>query len=210
VNVPDAGAANVRAPIGTLIDVRAVMLDVPDALLAQRRRLGLDRRDEMWEGELHKVPPASEEHQRIGTVLIALLYAVAERAGLHLRHETGVFAPTTSDGSSYRVPDLVVFGEEARSERGVEGRARLVIEIRSPGDETLEKQPFWERVGVAEVVVIDRDSKEVRRWVRTGPRLVEVEPDESGRHHLRTLDVSMRSSAGGLIVAPTEAEPTTI
>ena len=42
-----------------------------------------------------------------------------------------------------------------------------MIEIRSPGDETFEKQPFWERVGVAEVVVIDRDDKSVRRWARS-------------------------------------------
>jgi len=42
------------------------MLDVPSHLLAERRRLGLDLFDEMWEGELHMVPPPSEEHQRTG------------------------------------------------------------------------------------------------------------------------------------------------
>jgi hypothetical protein len=38
------------------------MLDVPAALLAERQRLGLDLFDEMWEGELHMVPPPSAEH----------------------------------------------------------------------------------------------------------------------------------------------------
>jgi len=35
--------------------VRVVFLEAPEQLLAERRRLGLDGRDEMWEGELHRV-----------------------------------------------------------------------------------------------------------------------------------------------------------
>jgi Uma2 family endonuclease len=34
-----------------------------------------------------------------------------------------------------------------------------VIEIHSPGDETYEKFPFFAKLGVREVVVIDRDTK---------------------------------------------------
>jgi hypothetical protein len=33
------------------------MLEVPQAMLDERQRLGLDGRDEMWDGELHMVPP---------------------------------------------------------------------------------------------------------------------------------------------------------
>jgi len=36
--------------------MRAVMLDVPEALVEERRRLGIDGFDEMWEGELHSIP----------------------------------------------------------------------------------------------------------------------------------------------------------
>lgn len=32
-------------------------MEVPEAMLAERRRLGLDRRDEMWNRVLHMVPP---------------------------------------------------------------------------------------------------------------------------------------------------------
>lgn len=35
--------------------VRVVFLEAPEQLLAERRRLGFDGRDEMWEGELHMV-----------------------------------------------------------------------------------------------------------------------------------------------------------
>ena len=40
--------------------MRAVMLDVPESLLDERRRLGLDVFDEVWEGVLHMVPPPSD------------------------------------------------------------------------------------------------------------------------------------------------------
>ena len=43
------------------------MLEVPQALLDERRRKGLDASDEMWDGELHIVPSASERHQAVGT-----------------------------------------------------------------------------------------------------------------------------------------------
>lgn len=46
----------------TIVPMRAVMLDVPQALLEERRARGADRWDEMWEGELHMVPLPSEQH----------------------------------------------------------------------------------------------------------------------------------------------------
>jgi Uma2 family endonuclease len=182
------------------------MLDVPDHLLAERKRLGHDRFDEMWEGELHMVPPPSEEHQRIGTHLCVALVPIANEAGLHVRYETGLFDPSYPGDGSYRQPDLVVFDESVRSTRGVEGAARLVIEIRSPGDETFEKQPFWERVGVAEVVVIDRDDKTVRRWIRRGDVLVEAEPAPDGSHRLAALAVTLATRDARLVVTTAGAD----
>ncbi|SRR6266508_6360578 len=176
------------------------MLDVPAQLLAERRRLGLDLFDEMWEGELHMVPPPSDEHQRINGRLFAVLLAAGDDAGVHVRFETGVFDPANPLDESYRTPDLVVFDEAARSERGVEGRALLVVEIHSPRDETFEKLPFYERMGVAEVLVIDRDSKELRRWLLADGRLVEVEPDGIGRHELIALPINFRTEQGRLVV----------
>ena len=47
--------------------VRAVVLEVDPQLLTDTLTpLGLDGRDEMWDGELHMVPPASGTHQRFG------------------------------------------------------------------------------------------------------------------------------------------------
>jgi len=82
----------------------------------------------------------------------------------------------------------------------VEGRALLVVEIRSPGDETFDKLPFYERMGVAEMLVIDRDSKALRRWVRTDDGLDEVGPDSAGSHQLTALPVTLHTIDGRLVV----------
>ncbi|MDQ6616566.1 MAG: Uma2 family endonuclease [Actinomycetota bacterium] len=182
------------------LDMRGVLIEVPASLLAERHRLGVDRFDEMWEGELHMVPPASEEHQRIGGKLHIALEPAAAAVGLLLRYETGLFDPGAESDSSYRVPDLVAFAPEFRSARGVEGSAALVIEIRSPGDEAYDKIPFYRRVGVGEILIVDRDSKEVRRWVRAGDELSEAHAGDDGWHSLGALPVRFRSEGGTLTV----------
>jgi hypothetical protein len=52
--------------------VKAVMLEVDERMLAERRRLGQDRWDEMWEGVLHIVPPAGGPHRGLGTNLLVV------------------------------------------------------------------------------------------------------------------------------------------
>src|SRR5262245_25801515 len=45
--------------------MKAVVRQVSDAELEQRRRRGLDRFDEMWDGVLHMAPSPLYEHQRM-------------------------------------------------------------------------------------------------------------------------------------------------
>jgi hypothetical protein len=76
-----------------------------------------------------------------------------------------------------------------------------VVEIRSPGDESFEKLPFFDRIGVGEVLIIDRDTKVVRRWARKadGP-LAEVAPDAAGAHRLACLPLALRTDGEVLVV----------
>ncbi len=156
--------------------------------------------DEMWEGELHMAPPPSEEHQRIGGELFLALHATAVAAGLVARYDTGLFDPTAAEGSDYRVPDLMVFATSRRSDRGVEGDAALVVEIRSPGDESLDKVAFYQRVGVREIIMIDRDTRDLRHWRRAGDVLVEAEPDAGAPVALSELAVTLQAVDGRLAV----------
>ena len=101
--------------------------------------------------------------------------------------------------TSYRVPDLGFARPEHVSERGIEGRAVLVVEILSPGDESYAKLPFYRRVGVEEVLFVDQTTRafEVRRpdgdgWSLVGPA--------EGWTELASLGVALRWSDGRLEV----------
>ncbi len=150
------------------------MLEVPEALLEERRARGADRWDEMWEGELHMVPPPSEGHQAIGAALLRLLAPVAEARGLVARYETGLFRPGVDN--DYKVPDQLYARPEFRSDRGFEGGASLVVEILSPDDETYRKLDWYASVGVGEVLVVDPDTRHVELFANAGDHMAPVDP----------------------------------
>lgn len=175
------------------------MLEVSQAELARRKLTGIDRWDEMWEGVLHMSPAPSAEHQRILTELTAFLLPLLKSAqrGL-LRVGINVFRQSV-DEEDYRIPDLTfVAGGRATilAEDGVRGGGPdAVIEIRSPGDETYEKLPFFAGLGVREVVVIDRDTKkpEILRLVERQYQVVALQlegwiPSESLGVRFRVVD----------------------
>ena len=175
--------------------MRAVLVEAPVALLEERRRKGLDVFDEMWEGVLHMVPAPSGPHQRLALKLGATLLPLAEARGMVISQDTGLYRPD-ADVSDYRVPDLVVAGTEHASDRGVEGRAELAVEIRSPNDETYAKLGFYAEVGVQELLVIDRDTLALELFVLRGGTLHAALPDADGAVLLRSLGVSLATVAG--------------
>lgn len=178
-----------------------VVIDPPAAVLAERARLGLDVFDEVWNGEYHMVPTPTNEHQRLGARLLIAAYPVAEAAGLEVRYEFNLLPADAVGFEDFRVPDLVVFHPSVGAEEGVRGPASLVVEIRSPGDESFEKLPFFDRIGVGEVLIIDRDTKAVRRWARVaGGPLAEVAPAADGEHRLACLPLALRTEGEILVV----------
>lgn len=64
-----------------------------DDLLAERERLGLDRRDEVWEGVLHMIPPPSTRHELLAPQLVRLIGPYApddktwQKLGFYAAHE---------------------------------------------------------------------------------------------------------------------------
>lgn len=174
--------------------MRGVLVEVPESLLAERRRTGADRFSEVWDGELHMSPPPGDAHQRLGTRLLAALLPRAEHHGLVLSYETGVFAdPGERD---YRVPDLVVSRPDVRTRRGVEGPPELTVEIASPGDETYAKLGFYAAVGTRAVLVVDSLTRVVELFVLRGESLVAVQPDPEGWVVVDALGVRLRERDG--------------
>ncbi len=175
--------------------MRAVHVAISEAQLRERRQLDLDRLDEMWEGELHMVPPPSFDHQDVVGELYAFLRAEVKRRGPgKVIPGAGVHEPSDPE-HSYRVPDLsYVAGGNAGviQERGIVGPADAVIEVRSPGDETYEKFPFFAGLGIREVVVIDRDTRRPEAYRLAGKQYLAVAPAPDGWVTAEVLGVRLR------------------
>jgi len=189
--------------------MKAVVLHVTDEELAERHRRGIDRFDEMWEGVLHMAPAPAYEHQRIVMAIARFLGALCERHGWGvLALGINVFSEA-STAPDYRIPDFsfIAAGHEHLLARdGVRGGGPdAVIEIHSPDDETYDKLPFFARLGVREVIVIDRDTKqpEVYRLVRSQYVAVLVDRDRWLRSDVLSVRLS-RTAAGRLAIEDTD------
>jgi Uma2 family endonuclease len=181
--------------------VKAVIVEVSAQELERRRRTGKDVRDEMWQGVLHMAPAPTLEHQRIQDRLLLFLVPLLEsrRAGI-LVSGINVFNEKAAE-DDYRIPDLTYVAagrENLLAPDGVRGGGPdAVLEIRSPGDETYEKSPFFSRLGVREVVVVDRDTKKPEVFRLAGPEYLAVAPDREGWVTSECLGVRMRALASG-------------
>jgi Uma2 family endonuclease len=94
----------------------------------------------------------------------------------------------------YRVPDLVLLTPDRFAidhNEYFEGPPTVVVEIRSPGDESYEKLAFYASLGVPEVWIIDRDTKAPELYVLAG-----------GDYHLQSISAAgwNRSTAAGIVL----------
>jgi Uma2 family endonuclease len=150
-------------------------------LLERRKRSGLHRLDEVWEGVLHMVPAPSHGHASISQQLAELLGPLARASGLE---PTMAELNLGEDMEDFRVPD------GALHRPGATGTwhptAALVVEIVSPGDESWQKLPFYAAHDVDEVLIVDPQERTVH-WLaldggeyRETPRsaLIELGPTE--------------------------------
>jgi len=156
-----------------------------EALLERRRRAGVDRLDEVWQGVRHMVPGPSFEHARISQQLAVLLDGPARAAGLVPAMSEFNLGVSEHD---FRVPDG---GLHRPGAAGVWlATAALVVEILSPGDESWQKLPFYAEHHVDEVLLVDPDTRTVT-WLAL--RDGEYEPVErSGLIELGPAELAER------------------
>jgi Uma2 family endonuclease len=140
----------------------ALVLDpeLENQLKRDRARCGADRYDEVWDGVYVMAPLANNEHQ-----YLALNLAVAISAGFRIPDEAVVFAGcNVSDQGddwtqNYRCPDVAAFlrGNSAQDrETHWFGGPDFAIEIVSPHDRSRDKLNFYFKVGVRELLLVDR------------------------------------------------------
>ncbi len=168
-------------------------------VLEWRKRRGLDRWDEMWEGELHMAPAPNFDHQSLESDLESYLKKHwAERIRAKVLHQVNV-ASLGGWPDDFRIPDLVLITRKRMEiNRGecLEGAPDVIVEILSPGDETREKFPFYAELSVPEVWVIDRDTKEPEVHLLRGGKYRKQRPVAGGWLRSPATGIEMRATRG--------------
>jgi len=126
-----------------------------DALIERREALGLDHRDEVWQGVLHMNPPPNYRHERLSNILHRLLGPYADAAGLEAVGTVGIGVKNDN-----RIPDLTLQRPQD-AEPQWQHTAALVIEIVSPKDKSRDKFDFYAAHDVDEVLIVDPEKRTV-------------------------------------------------
>ncbi len=148
--------------------MKVVASVAPPGLIEWRRHRDVDRHDEMWEGVLHMNPLPNRDHQVLVAELWLWLHVHwAQPRGNRVYLERNV-AMSGAWPNDYRGPDLVLLTPDRfqlDKNQYIEGPPTVVVEIRSPDDESYEKLPFYTKLGVPEVWIIDHNSKQPEVFV---------------------------------------------
>ncbi len=132
-----------------------------EAWVRAQRSADASEHDEVWEGVLMMTPMANMEHQDIATGLSAVLRVVVDWTGSGKVYQ-GANVSDREQGwdQNYRVPDVVVVlpGSRARDcDTHLCGGPDFLAEIVSPHDHSREKLRFYGKIGVRELLLVDRD-----------------------------------------------------
>ncbi len=132
--------------------MRTLLPDPPptelQALLERRKRLGQDRKDEVWEGVLHMVQAPAHRHATLAAQIKALLREPASAAGLEVTDDFNL----GDSKDDFRVPDGGLHRPGAAEMW--HPTAALVLKILSPDDETWQKLPFYAAHHVDELLIL--------------------------------------------------------
>ena len=133
---------------------------VVEAWLEQRRTLGQDGRDEIWDGVYHAAPHEPGRNGAVASELVLTLAPAARAAGLRAG---GSF--NLGRKGDFRVPDLGF--HRGSPDHLYFPTAALLVEVLSPDDETFRTFDFFSAHGVEEVLVASPAERWVRCWHRT-------------------------------------------
>jgi Uma2 family endonuclease len=125
-----------------------------EASLAERRRLGQDRLDEVWQGEYHMNPGPHPRHGRAAASFLVAVDPLLDRLGVRSGVESNI-----GRSDDYRVGDIVLTRGEPDELYLL--TAAIVVEVLSPGDESRQKFDHYAAHAVDEFVIIDPSTKDV-------------------------------------------------
>ncbi len=138
--------------------------ELEEDLKEKRHAWGADKHDEVWEGVYFMSPEADDDHQDWVFEFSTVLGETVAKRGLgKVRPGVNLAGSPENWTDDYRVPDVVVFlNNTAAINHGKfwTGAADFLIEITSQRDRVYEKLSFYSRLGVRELLILNR-----QKWV---------------------------------------------
>jgi Uma2 family endonuclease len=154
-----------------------------EALLERRRRLGHDHWDEERDGVYYMNPAPTYEHQRLSQQLAVIMDPLSKDAGL----EAVVGGVNVGEKGNYVIPDASLHRPEAGGT--YVPAAALAVEILSPGDDTWGKLPFYAKLSLDELAIIDPRERRVTRLALSTDRAYR-EVDRCGLIELAAVELA--------------------
>ena len=155
---------------------------------------------------------ANRDHQDLEWELDTWLRLFwSQPQGARVNHQINI-TPPDAWPNNYRIPDLVHLTPDRfginRNEY-FEGAPTVVVEIHSPGDEAYEKLPFYAELGVPEVWIIDRDTKQPEVYVLKKGQYHKCPAREDGWVSSDTTGICLRGEANGKLAIQLADDPET-
>jgi Uma2 family endonuclease len=142
------------------VDVLLSDPEVTRRLIRQRRARGIDRWDEVWNGIYIVSPPPDDDHQDLMGLIFYALQTSVGFAGLGLvRQGPGINDREEKWTKNFRCPDVAVFlnGSTAINKKTHWlGGPDFAVEVISRHDRSRKKFDFYAKVGVKELLLVDR------------------------------------------------------
>jgi Uma2 family endonuclease len=143
-------------------------------------------------------PSPNRDHQDFEFALEAWLRQYwARQFGGRVYHQINIAEPSTWP-NNYRIPDLVLLTPERFDidcNEYFDGGPDVAVEIHSEGDEAYDKFDFYAKVGVREVWIIDRDSKQPEVFELVGKEYEARSAGPDGWLHSDVTNVETRAAA---------------
>ena len=154
-------------------------------LVRERKENGIDLYDEVWEGVYVMSPLANLVHQELVDDFCNVFRDVVKKPGLgRVQPGANVSDRRANWKRNYRIPDVVVVlsgGRAVDCDTHWFGGPDFLVEIESPDDDIEKKLPFYSKVGVRELLIVDRDMRALRLFRLTDGNLALVGRSEPGK-----------------------------
>ena len=154
--------------------VRITDKGIAEHLIRERQKLGIDLYDEVWDGVYVMSPIANNEHQAMAFRLGYVVSDVVPTAEGTVFVGCNVSDRVDGWEKNYRCPDVALYLiTNSANDCGTHwcGGPDWLTEVLSDGDESRRKMDFYEKVGVQEVLLVDRDPWCIELYRRTKGKL---------------------------------------